>query len=215
MDAFLFDLDGLLVDSEPLHFEAFTSICLNYGLTVPWDFKTYCQKAHTQSMGLKTATLELLPEAETIWPELYHKVKLKFAELVSLKPLPLMPGVSQFLELIIAKGKKIAVVTNSSSLMVMAILDKQPMLGQIPLWITREDYHHAKPAPDGYLKALDTLKISKDRACGFEDSPRGLKALKASGLRAFFISSHHEYQQDHFASFTQLLTDPCLKQILD
>lgn len=207
MEGFLFDLDGLLVDSEPMHYAAFTNTAKSFGYIVPWDFKTYCQKAHTQSLGLKKAFLELFPEAEGIWHDLYHTVKLNFAKLIDLSPLALMPGVDQFLELIIIKNKKLAVVTNSSTPMVLAIMAKQPLLKKIPVWITREDYLNAKPLPDGYLKALDVLGIKADQACGFEDSPRGVKSLKAAGVKSFHIAPFSIQEQNHFLSFEALMQD--------
>ena len=207
MEGFLFDLDGLLVDSEPMHYEAFFNTAQKFGALIPWDFPTYCEKAHTQSMGLKKAFLEMFPEKEPFWHEIYHETKLYFSSLVKSKPLNLMPGVEDFLNLLINHQKKIAVVTNSSAPMVLAIIEKQPLLQKIPLWITREDYVNAKPEPDGYLKALDILNLKKENTCGFEDSPRGVKALKAAGVRAFNI---HMYPQDHvegYKSFEALLNN--------
>lgn len=205
MDAFLFDLDGLLVDSEPLHFEAFKIESTRRGFKVPWDFTTYCQKAHSQSMGLKKAFLELFPEAEALWPEMGEAIKLEFAALILSRPFQLMEGVLEFLNLLNDNHKKMAVVTNSSAAMVLAILAQQPLLKLIPLWITREDYVQAKPAPDGYLKALELLSVSADRACGFEDSPRGVKALKAAGVRAYHIHPSTLHETLYYPSFTQLM----------
>ncbi len=214
MDAFLFDLDGLLVDSEPLHYEAFCTTCAKFGFNVPWDFKTYCEKAHTQSMGLKTATLELFPEAEKVWQELYHTVKSKFSSLVEEKPLKLMPGVETFINHLKAHHKKMAVVTNSSCSMVLAICQKQPFLWNIPIWITREDYHNAKPSPDGYLKALNVLNIKPEKAAGFEDSPRGLTALKNAKVHPFFISSYNLDHKEQFTSFDQLMKHSVFNQLI-
>jgi HAD superfamily hydrolase (TIGR01509 family) len=205
MEAFLFDLDGLLVDSEPLHFEAFKTVCEKSGFSIPWDFKTYCQKAHTQSMGLKKAFLDMYPDAETLWATIYHKVKLHFSNLVISRPLPMIPGALEFINLLIEHHKKLAVVTNSSTPMVLAMIEKQPGLKQIPLWITREDYTHPKPAPDGYLKALSLLEIEPAKAWGFEDSLRGLKALKAAGVKACHISPFPQGEDIHFSDFNQLL----------
>lgn len=205
MDAFLFDLDGLLVDSEPLHFKAFKMTLEDYGYQLSWDFKAYCDKAHTQSMGLKKAFLDLYPDAESLWHEIYHKVKLNFSALIEKEPLPLMPGVETFINLIIKNQKKLAVVTNSSTPMVLAICEKQPFLKKIPLWITREDYLNAKPAPDGYLKALELLGVKPETAIGFEDSPRGVKALKAAGVKACHIHGYSLNHEFYFTSFNELM----------
>lgn len=210
MDGFLFDLDGLLVDSEPMHYEAFSNTAKKFGCVIPWDFHAYCVKAHTQSMGLKKAFLELFPEKETVWHDLYHQTKLYFTNLVKQNPLPLMPGVETFLNMLIAHDKKLAVVTNSSTSMVLSIIEKQPLLEKIPLWITREDYVNAKPEPDGYLKALDILSLNKENTCGFEDSPRGMRALKAAGVRAFNIHTFPQDNVEGFKSFEEMLAKKSL-----
>lgn len=207
MEAFLFDLDGLLVNSEPMHFTAFTNTAKNFGYEVPWDFRAYCHKAHVESLGLKKAFLELFPQAVDVWPDLYHAVKLNFAKLIDTNPVALMPGVSDFLDLIISANKKLAVVTNSSTPMVLAIIAKQPLLKRIPLWITREDYLNAKPFPDGYLKALAELGISHTQACGFEDSPRGVKSLKAAFIKPFHISPFSIGEEDTFETIDMLMKD--------
>lgn len=214
MEGFLFDLDGLLVDSEPMHYKAFYNTAKKFGCDIPWDFHTYCVKAHTQSMGLKKAFLELFPEKEGIWQQLYHETKLYFAHLVKKEPLSLMPGVETFLNLLITHYKKMAVVTNSSTPMVLSMIEKQPLLEKIPLWITREDYLNAKPEPDGYLKALDILSLNKENTCGFEDSPRGVKALKAAGVRAFNIHLFPQDDVEGFKSFEELLAQNLLIEML-
>lgn len=214
MEAFLFDLDGLLVDSEPMHFAAFTSTAKSFGYQIPWDFRTYCHKAHTQSLGLKKAFLELFPEAESVWHDLYHTVKLNFSKLIEISPLELMPGVNEFLDMIIEKNKKFAVVTNSSTPMVLAIMSKQPLLKKIPLWITREDYVNAKPLPDGYLKALTILGVDSSKACGFEDSPRGVKSLKAASVKHFHISPFSIGEDSHFMTFEALMQNQVVMEDL-
>jgi beta-phosphoglucomutase len=206
MDAFLFDLDGLLVDSEPQHFKAFVQTAKYFGYEIDWDFDEYCKKAHTQSMGLKKAFLDIYPQAESEWQLFYHTIKLNFSKLIEKQPLNLMPGVEAFIKLVKLHKKKIAVVTNSSTPMVLAICEKQPFLKTIPLWITREDYEHAKPAPDGYLKALEIMNVSPEKSCGFEDSPRGVKALKAAGILAFHIHSYSIEHEPYFSNFNQLIS---------
>jgi HAD superfamily hydrolase (TIGR01509 family) len=101
-----------------------------------------------------------------------------------------MPGVAEVLEALAEKGKKRAVVTNSPKEQIDVIKEKLPLLKTIPLWITREDYREAKPAPDGYLKAMGELMIPGDRVIGFEDTIKGLQALLAAGVTGVLVSSN-------------------------
>ncbi len=81
-----------------------------------------------------------------------------------------MPGVEELLKELIELKSKRAVVTNSTKEQIETIKELLPLLKSIPLWITREDYENPKPAPDGYLKAMEVLADSGDRVIGFEDS---------------------------------------------
>ena len=62
-----------------------------------------------------------------------------------------------------------------------------PVLKTVPLWLTRENYQNPKPAPDGYLKAIEMLEGKGGRTIGFEDSLKGLQSLHAAGVDGVLI----------------------------
>ncbi len=218
-DLFLFDLDGLLVDTEILHFKAFQEMCKELGCNLTWDMSRYVQEAHSRSQGLKEATYREFPhlkEIEPDWGVLYKGKIRAYDRILREDPIRLMPGVERFLKELEKGGKRRAVVTNSTRPQADLIRKKVSVLSLIPLWLTREDYPMAKPSPDGYLKAIEKLGKAGDKIVGFEDSLRGIKSLQAAKVNAVFVCpKDHPALQDeslegfsHFNSFEEINNSP-------
>lgn len=214
---FLFDFDGLLVDTERLHMAAYIELCRRYGCELSWDFKRYCKEAHGQPMGMLEALRREFPRMFELQPRqevLYEEKKKIYVDLLKTSPLELMPGAEALLKILEEKNVKRAVVTNSPRAHIEIIKDRLPLLKSIPQWLTREDYSQPKPSPDGYLKAIEKLGEPGDRVVGFEDSLKGLKSLLAAGVDSVLISSaDYDHVAEavslgakHFGSFDQYLT---------
>ncbi len=183
-DLFLFDFDGLLVNTEELHFKAYQQLCREKGYTLPWTMGQFFEIAHVGSEGIRRELRLLFPQLfETSWEKLYEEKKKLYETFLEEEGLSLLlPGVEPLLEKLVELGKKRCVVTNSPSRHTEAIKSRIPILQTIPRWFTRESYVNPKPAPDGYLTALRELKAPEDRVIGFEDSMRGYQALKGAGV---------------------------------
>lgn len=185
-DLFLFDLDGLLVDTERLHFEAYRALCAQYGHELNWSFEDYIQVAHTSYEGLEKAIHPHIEKGGS-WDELYREKKALYLELLRQGQLALMPGVEALLKELASSSIKRCVATHSARELVETIKQKLPILKTIPVWITREDYVNPKPAPDAYLKAISLLAEPGDRIIGFEDSLRGVQALQGTPAQPILI----------------------------
>ena len=188
---FLFDFDGLLVDTERLHYAAYKELCRRHGCELKWDFERFCQEAHRKAMGVWDGLKREFPSMFESGQDVgvfYEEKKLIYVDLLKTSPLELMPGALELLRALEACGAKRAVVTNSPKEHVELIKVSLPILQSIPLWITREDYAQPKPSPEGYLKAIESLgKNPNDRIIGFEDTLKGLKALLAAGAESFLV----------------------------
>lgn len=197
-DLFLFDFDGLLVDTEELHHQAYKLLCQRRGYTLPWDMDRYVQIAHADATGIRKNILALFPQMlDESWDLLYAEKKKIYESLLENGNLKLMPGVELLLRKLAQQDKKRCVVTNSTLVQTESIKSQIPSLNTIPRWFTRESYGNPKPAPDGYLKALQELKSEGDRVIGFEDSMRGYNSLKLAGVSSVVLicsSSHPQLQ---------------------
>lgn len=189
---FLFDFDGLLVNTEELHYKAYQQMCRNRGFDLDWDWKTYSGAAMYEATGLKIALYATFPglqKQEPNWEILYQEKKKAYMNLLLSGEIKLMPGVEPLLQVLSETGIRRCVVTHSPIEQISIIRKYQPLLDTIPFWVTREDYSHPKPHPECYRKAISLYAKPEDRVIGFEDSPRGLRALLGSSARGVLVSS--------------------------
>lgn len=187
---FLFDFDGLLVDTENLHYQAYIEMCARRGFQLNWSFQRYSQAAHHRSTDLQNQIYAEFPSLqiqEPNWQVLYEEKKSIFLNLIESNPVPLMPGVADLLLALQANGIKRCVVTHSAASLISRIRKQNPILDTIPHWITREDYANPKPHPECYRVAIAKLAEPQDRMIGFEDSPRGLQALLETEAKPILI----------------------------
>jgi HAD superfamily hydrolase (TIGR01509 family) len=213
-DLFLFDFDGLLVNTEELHFAAYRQMCKQRGYELDWSLFEFFQAAHFSSTGLRDAIYRKFPELqkkEPNWEVLYAEKKQAYQELLEKGDLSLMPGVEEVLIALEKADKRRCVVTNSPKIQVDLIKEKIPLLKTIPVWFTREDYREAKPHPECYLTAIGQLGKPGDRMIGFEDSTRGFQALKDAGVPVALLIGPKDHPQmkefkgTYFPSFSSIV----------
>lgn len=198
---FLFDLDGLLVNTEELHFHAYIKMCHDRGFSLPWTFPTYFQIAQSDSEALRKQIYQQFPELyeqEPRWEVLYAEKKKAYLDILRSKSSILLPGAETLLLELERRNIKRAVVTHSGRELVEEIKSQNPVLHTIHHWFTREDYRLPKPNPDGYIKAIATLADATDRVIGFEDSFRGMKALMATQATPIYVNATDEETYELF-----------------
>jgi beta-phosphoglucomutase len=210
---FLFDFDGLLVNTEELHFEAYKRMLKARGITLKWDFSRFCLSAHYSATKLQEDILlenpSLQPES---WQELYNEKKNHYMQLLAEGKVQLMEGVEDLLNALEKASIKRCVVTHSPKEQIEAIKAQHKALQSIPHWVTRELYHHPKPHPECYQKAIALFSDDGDKIIGFEDTPRGLAALACTKARPVLIchKDHPGVQEAlklgvcYFESFKQI-----------
>lgn len=213
---FLFDFDGLLVNTEEAHYLAYKRMCSDRGINLDWDFNRYCQSAHYDADALRIhiyANFPALKEQEPNWSVLYAEKKRALCDLVSSGVIHLMPGAADLLNSLKEANIQRAVVTHSPNELIQLIRKQNPLLDSIPVWITREQYSHPKPSPECYLKAIDMLAKPQDKVIGFEDTPRGLRALMGTRAQPVLVC---EAQYPEIPSFVQsgVIHLPTLRSIL-
>ncbi|MCF7806749.1 MAG: HAD family phosphatase [Simkaniaceae bacterium] len=189
-DLLCFDFDGLLVNTEDLHYEAYKIMLLKHGYHLPWSFQQYCLEAHLSTAILRNAVYGLFPDLEQrepSWETLRQEKQKIYQNLIEQHRLKLMPGVGDLLKRLHQFNANACVVTNSTHEQVDQIRKLLPELNLIKNWLTREDYTHSKPKPDGYLKALQLFLRKGGRAVGFEDTMKGVTALIGANIHPVLI----------------------------
>lgn len=213
---FFFDLDGLVIDTEPLYYRAFLEGCRERGLDVSMDFSTYYLLSMLGREVFKQKFLEMYPNTEAFFPQCFHDRERIYRELIQTEVPALLPGVEDFLGLLLSENKTVGVVTNSSEVLTQRYRKVLPILNQFHFWVTREDYERPKPYPDSYQHAYQAFVQEGEKVVGFEDSVKGLRAL--AGISATLVAvnaiipishaSHEDFCEKefhYFSSFNELI----------
>jgi HAD superfamily hydrolase (TIGR01509 family) len=179
--ALLFDLDGTLVDSDPLHHAAFADLLAERGreLTI--------EEYRTSIMGLHNPDLlERMFPGEDI--SILDRKEAMFRERLADSVDPI-PGIHELLDWAEAQDAGVAVVTNAPRANAAAMLAATSLAHRLPTVILGDECARAKPYPDPYQEAMRRLGVTPSRSVAFEDSRSGLRAARASGAHVFGIMS--------------------------
>lgn len=179
--ALIFDFDGLLVDTESAVLLGWQEIFRELGAELPLE--TWHSVIGTQHTS--TTMLALLAELSPLEPEaLRQKFRARVLELIALEG-P-RDGVSDYLGAAADDGLKLAVASSSGAEWVTAQLARAGLAGHFDAVLTG-DLHAPKPRPDLYLAALAALRVEPGDTVAFEDSPHGVTAAKAAGIRCVAV----------------------------
>lgn len=182
-DCFLFDLDGTLVDSAPLHDQAYRHVLETEraDLLAGFDYGAVA--------GLTTQTaFRRIGAAED---EVARLTALKQAHYRALLGgLSEMPGAAALLTALRARGAKVGIVTAASRASALKALDVTGLKRHVMTVIAAEDTAAAKPAAAPFLMAAEMLKTDVAHAVAVEDAPSGIIGAGAAGLKT--IGVHNE-----------------------
>lgn len=191
-DLFLFDFDGLLVDTETLHHKAYQTMCSNRGFELSWSFERYAGFAHTDPYRIREEIYRDFPKlkaSEPHWDILYKEKTEAYFGFLRMGNVNLMPGAEQMIRELEKRHKIMCVVTNSLWEMVEPIIDHHSVLEAIQHWVTREHYVQPKPDPECYQVAIERYASPGAHVIGFEDSPRGISALLGTNAVSVLITA--------------------------
>jgi len=178
--AVIFDMDGVLADTEPIYMEINRDLLSELGIALPFE--------------------HLLPyvgiPAKRMWSELRSRFEIQqpLSELIRLEKdrqvqqlkameqIPEIPGVRPLLEELSQMGIPMAVASSSSREIVELILSKVAVSHFFLVTVSGQDVSRGKPAPDIYLEAAATLGVEPRNCVVIEDSPPGVEGAKKAGM---------------------------------
>lgn len=194
-NVFFLDLDGLLLDTEPLHYQAFMSAGRNFNYDFSLSFSFYLELVSKGRAFLKNFLFTSHSNLTNDWDSLYRCKGDLYTSLLINNSVNFMLGAKSFLQELIRWRKKIVVVTNSERAMVDVLRNDHPLLQKIKYWVVREDYNLRKPDPDSYLKAKELYLDEEDKVIGFEDSIKGLTALVGASVPGVLVNSYNTIRE--------------------
>ena len=180
----IFDLDGVLLDSEKLYTEATQRVVGEYGKTFDWSLKSLMMGRHElEAAELLVKTLELPITAEE-----YLRRQVPIAE--SLFPTAVeLPGAEAFVETLTERGHVLAVGTSSTRRLYDLKTSQLPWFSAFSAVVSGDhpEVHALKPAPDIFLVAARAIGGDPARCLVIEDSPAGVLAARAAGMSVVAI----------------------------
>jgi beta-phosphoglucomutase len=203
--AVFFDLDGVIIDSEPVHAKAKKLTLDAYGIVYPDSiFDEFI--GQTDEDFFKYVSEELDARGHSFERLLQKKNEL-FIDL--LPEMKLVSGFRHFFQNVKNKGLKTALVSSTSAY-TLELIDKYFDVTRLfDLLVTEKDTVHHKPHPEPYLKALETLPASIESTIVIEDSPNGILSAKQAGCKVFAITTSFKAQKlieadEVFANYAEL-----------
>ncbi|MAS96035.1 MAG: haloacid dehalogenase [Verrucomicrobiales bacterium] len=183
---YIFDCDGTLVDSMPLHYRAWTASFEHHG--APWNWS---EDEFYASAGVPDrVTVGKLNEeyGANIDPDDVHAYKLEWysSSLHELSPVAAVESIARELH---AQGKKISVASGSDLSIVQPSLEVTGLIEMFDIIITPADVERGKPAPDMFLLAAERMGVAPEHCLVFEDGQAGIDAANAAGMASVFVPS--------------------------
>jgi HAD superfamily hydrolase (TIGR01509 family) len=193
IDAAIFDMDGVLLDSEPLHEDVTRSLLAECGVTTVSGV-TYVGMTTRESFTLICREFALPHDPA----ELDARYTARVIPLLRERARPL-PGVPDVLRALKARGLRLAVGSSSRLEVIEATLDGLGVRALFDVVVSAADMPRGKPAPDVFLEAAKRLGIAPEACVVIEDSERGVQAAHAAGMRCVAVpcevTRHHDFSQ--------------------
>lgn len=211
MPTLLFDLDGTLIHSDPLHMAVFEELWAARGLNFSEEF--YMTHVHGRlNVDVFAEFLPDEPDPQRLsdWKEAQYRDRLP-------RPYPSLPGAVALIDRAKAAGWGLAVVTNAMRLNAEASLSAIGLRDAFETIVIGEECPRGKPDPFPYVEAMRQLGEPPAQCIAFEDSPSGLAAARASGAYTVGIRSSLDDPSLRAAGAQitlQDFNDPALSDIL-
>jgi beta-phosphoglucomutase len=207
--AVIFDFDGVVADSELLHFKALNRAFGTHGLEIPkevhWqkylgytDVENILAVNEDYKMNWTQAEIQVLSELKTAN---FHALARTEA--------PIIDGVEEFVETLKDNGYPLAICSGAIREDIDIMLEHSGFAHAFDVMVTANDVQKGKPDPEGYLLALEKLniktgkKINAGECIVIEDSHWGLQAAQAAGMHRVAVTN--TYPKDHLQKWAEMV----------
>jgi HAD superfamily hydrolase (TIGR01509 family) len=182
IEAVVFDLDGVLIQTEELWDEVRSGLAEEHGAR-------YHDEAQRAMMGMSSLEwsrymhdeLGVAEEPDEISAEVVRRMEARYRE-----QLPLISGAREAVERLAARWP-LAVASSSNRPLIDAVLELSGLAGDFAATVSSEEVPRGKPAPDVYIEAAARLGVDTAHCAAIEDSHSGIRSAKAAGLRVISI----------------------------
>ena len=186
ISAVIFDLDGVLLDSEQVWDEVRKQLVKERG-------GRWHEQAHTEMMGMSSAEWSRYMHDRLGVPDPPEEISAEVVrrlEDVYRKRLPLIDGTPEAVERLAARWP-LGLASSSNRELIDLVLELSGLARFFRVTVSSEEVPRGKPAPDVYLEATRGLGVAPERCAAVEDSRNGIRAAKAAGMRVIAIPNQH------------------------
>ena len=193
--AVLFDMDGVIIDSEPLHQKAYHGMFKEVGIQVSATlYESFTGQAtlHICKQLVEHFKLEQSPE------ELVHIKRRLFKDLFFNDPdLDLIPGVRKLIQDYHSNGMTMVLASSASMPNINNVFAKFELDQYFKTKLSGADLKASKPHPEIFIKAAEASGFKREECMVIEDSTNGIKAAHAAGIYCVAYNSEHSKNQDY------------------
>ena len=206
--AFIFDLDGVIVDTAKYHYLAWKKIANRLGIDFTHENNELLKgvsRIRSLDIILGLGNIEAPQQDKDKW--LTEKNEEYLGYITNMNADEILPDVERILQYLKGNGQKIAL--GSASKNARPILEKVGILHFFDAIVDGNDVTNAKPDPEVFLRAAQMLGIGADNSVVFEDAVAGVQAANAAGMVSIGIGDAGTLSEAHynFNDFTEIDTD--------
>jgi HAD superfamily hydrolase (TIGR01509 family) len=191
--ALIFDMDGVIIDSEPLHLKAYQTVLASYQIHYSEaDNRQFlgrkdsdCAAALVERFQLPLTGLEFLAKKLAITDQL---IRMEAQS---------QPGIMDALKKAMDLGLPCGIASSAALSTIHLVVDSLGIKAFFQSLTSGEEVLHGKPAPDVFLKAAERLKADAANCLVIEDTINGIKAAKAAGMQCVSVPCNTTRYQDH------------------
>lgn len=193
VDALIFDMDGVIVDSEPLHLAAWQAVLQDYGVSyTPHDHQNFLGRKDIFMAGEICTRFSLkLPKENLV-----HLKESTYLNLIRERAVA-RPGVNTILDAARDRGLPCAVASSATIPTIQLTLSVLNLTHRFCCLTSGDEVEHGKPAPDIFLLAANRLTVSPSQCVVIEDTLNGIRAAKSAGMYCVGIPCEATAHQDH------------------
>jgi HAD superfamily hydrolase (TIGR01509 family) len=182
VEAVVFDMDGVLIDSEEVWDEARHALATERGYDWP-------ESAQRDMMGMSSTEWSRYMHEQVGVPEPPEKISAEVVhrlEDLYRKHLPLLNGAVETVERM-GGSYRLGLASSSNRPIIDLVLDLAGIAGRFEATVSSEEVERGKPSPDVYLEVLSRMGVSPERAAAIEDSTNGILSAHAAGVRVIAV----------------------------
>jgi HAD superfamily hydrolase (TIGR01509 family) len=183
--ALIFDCDGTLAHTMPVHWKAWQEVTAKYGIQFPEDRFYSLGGVPTRDIVRMLATEQGRPDIDPL-AFAHDKEQAYFARFHEIGPVDEVVAIARE-----ARGRlPMAVASGGSRVAITRVLSHLGILDWFQAVVTNEDVTRQKPAPDIFLEAARRLQVAPQHCRGYEDTDLGMQSIVAAGMEAVDIRHH-------------------------